>query len=354
MEKRFLLVLVLLVTGCLQQGDVTTRKGKLVVSSAAFPFYGTIPPHYTCDGENVNPPLMIECIPEGTTSLALTVEDTDANIGSWVHWVLFNVSPTELIEENTAPGVVGTNDFGLQSYNGPCPLSREHTFDFQVYALDIFLNLNSDATREDITRAMEGHILAEGELKGIYCNNSRYSMDVTPLKIRVKRGESAEFQIHTVFCNPAFSHNPVSFLIRGLHSSMEWHITPGYTLVVDSSSETPPGIYWLKIMGEARGCSRISYAALIIEGNSQDNRNIPRQEAVLPEVQDTVSSEDWTQFSGNAQHTSFSPIEVPETLEILWNYKVSPPGGHRRLCPQTAPALVDDKVYILICTPSPV
>lgn len=141
---------------------------ELKITSPAFANKGLIPAKYTCDGEDVNPPLSIEGIPEGTQSLALIVDDPDAPMGTWDHWTLWNILPLEKIEENNAPGVEGLNDFNKHSYGGPCPPSGTHRYFFKVYALDTKLNLKPNSRKKDLEKAMKEHILARGEIIGLY------------------------------------------------------------------------------------------------------------------------------------------------------------------------------------------
>jgi len=140
----------------------------LTVTSPGFENNNLIPSKYTCDGDDVNPPLIIEGIPEGTKSLVLIVDDPDAPMGTWDHWIVWNISPTSKIEENSVPGVEGLNDFRKHSYGGPCPPSGTHRYFFKVYALDTKLDLNSNSRKKNVEKAMKGHILAEGVLVGLY------------------------------------------------------------------------------------------------------------------------------------------------------------------------------------------
>lgn len=129
---------------------------------------GVIPVKYTCDGADINPPLRIEGIPEGTHSLVLIVDDPDAPGGTWDHWIVWNIPLVETIEEDSVPGTEGLNDFKTQSYGGPCPPSGTHRYFFKVYALDTTLDLPTTSTKTDVEQAMIGHILANGELIGLY------------------------------------------------------------------------------------------------------------------------------------------------------------------------------------------
>lgn len=141
---------------------------ELKITSPAFKNNDFIPVKYTCDGDDVNPPLKIEGIPKETKSLVLIVDDPDAPMGTWVHWVVWNISPTEKIEENSVPGVEGLNDFDKHSYGGPCPPSGTHRYFFKVYALDTKLDIKTNSRKEGVERATKEHILAKGEIVGIY------------------------------------------------------------------------------------------------------------------------------------------------------------------------------------------
>jgi Raf kinase inhibitor-like YbhB/YbcL family protein len=141
---------------------------ELSITSPAFENNGFIPMRYTCDGEDVNPPLKISGIPGGTQSLVLIVDDPDAPMGTWDHWVVWNIKPSEKIEENSVPGTEGLNSFNKHSYGGPCPPSGMHRYYFKVYALDTKLNLNPNSRKKDVEKAMEGHVLAKGEIIGRY------------------------------------------------------------------------------------------------------------------------------------------------------------------------------------------
>jgi hypothetical protein len=141
---------------------------ELTVSSPAFENNKLIPSKYTCDGDNVNPPLTIEGVPDETKSLVLIVDDPDAPMGTWDHWIVWNIPPTNKIEENTVPGTEGVNDSRKHSYGGPSPPWGTHRYFFKVYALDTKLDLNPNSRKKDVEKAMQGHILAKGELVGLY------------------------------------------------------------------------------------------------------------------------------------------------------------------------------------------
>jgi Raf kinase inhibitor-like YbhB/YbcL family protein len=137
---------------------------------------GWIPPRYTCDGANDSPTLEWSGVPEGAKALVLIVEDPDAPRGTFVHWILYGMHPDENgvadavgIEGPEAAGArQGRNDFGKLGYGGPCPPSGTHRYYFRLYALDAELDLAPGATRADVDRAMQGHVLAEAELMGRY------------------------------------------------------------------------------------------------------------------------------------------------------------------------------------------
>ena len=146
----------------------------LKISSPAFENGAKIPKKYTCDGENVNPPLKIENVPSNTKSFALVFDDIDAPRGSYVHWILWNMDPNVMeIKENSAPegAVQGMNDFKKRNYGGPCPPKRAHKYVFKIYALDSLLNLNPNSTKKDLEKAMEGHIISQFQLMGVYKRN---------------------------------------------------------------------------------------------------------------------------------------------------------------------------------------
>jgi len=150
---------------------------KLVLTSPAFAEGRPIPTKHTGDGKDVSPALQWSGVPDGTRSLALICDDPDAPVGTWVHWVLFNLPPTiaELPEnvppaENVANGAKqGQNDFGHLGYGGPAPPpGRPHRYFFKLYALDCEVALRPGATKRDLMKAFEGHVLAEGQLMGTY------------------------------------------------------------------------------------------------------------------------------------------------------------------------------------------
>lgn len=146
------------------------------LKSPAFNQGDLIPSKYTCDGENISPPLHWSDIPDNTKSLVIISDDPDAPAGIWTHWVLFNIpsDQTQVMESIPNSEVLtngtkqGINDFGRIGYGGPCPPGAEHRYYFRLYALDISLSFDPGATREEVLNAMEGHILGKGELMGRY------------------------------------------------------------------------------------------------------------------------------------------------------------------------------------------
>lgn len=149
------------------------------IRSSAFKPGGIVPTRYTCDGEDINPPLSIAGKPVGTKSFALIMDDPDLSaaakerlgISAYNHWVVFNLSPFtgDVSEGEVPPGaIVGKNSSGDSAYTGPCPPDREHRYFFRLYALDILLDLGPEAKKEELLRAMEGHVLGEAQLMGTY------------------------------------------------------------------------------------------------------------------------------------------------------------------------------------------
>ena len=145
-----------------------TIQRTLTLTSAAFEHDADIPQKYSCEADNVNPPLEFENLHGATKALAIIVEDPDAPSGDFIHWLCWNVSPHRPIQENSKPGVEGKNGIGKIGYTGPCPSSGKHRYVFTAYALDSKLNLKEGADKKQLLDAMQGHILAKGELMGYY------------------------------------------------------------------------------------------------------------------------------------------------------------------------------------------
>ena len=140
----------------------------LTISSPAFGSNEMIPEKYTCEGVNISQPLDITGIPEQAQCLALIMDDPDAPMGTWVHWVVWNIPVTHHLKENIVHGSQGLNDFKKYSYGGPCPPSGTHRYYFKIYALDELLILPATTNKKQLERAMSEHILAFGELIGLY------------------------------------------------------------------------------------------------------------------------------------------------------------------------------------------
>jgi Raf kinase inhibitor-like YbhB/YbcL family protein len=147
---------------------MTILAATLKVTSPAFTDNSTIPSKYSCEGSNFNPAVFIEYVPAKTKSLALILFDPDAPAGGFTHWVMWNIDPAGMIAENSAPGAQGKNGKGDNRYTGPCPPSGTHHYHFTAYALDTRLDLPATTGKEQLEMAMKGHILATGELIGLY------------------------------------------------------------------------------------------------------------------------------------------------------------------------------------------
>jgi Raf kinase inhibitor-like YbhB/YbcL family protein len=152
------------------------KGGTMELISSAFSEDAMIPGKYTCDGADVSPPLNWRALPAGTKSLALICDDPDAPVGTWVHWVYYDIpSEAEGLPENVVPderpaqgGTQGINDFRKVGYGGPCPPGGTHRYYFKLYALDTPLNLSPGATKKQVLKAMETHIIGQAQLMGKY------------------------------------------------------------------------------------------------------------------------------------------------------------------------------------------
>ncbi len=140
----------------------------LKITSSAFGDNELIPAQYTCDEKNISPPLSIEHVPVDAKSLALIVDDPDAPGGIWVHWIVWNIPVTQHLQENIVHGEEGLNDFQQYHYGGPCPPSGTHRYFFKVYALDTILHLPASTNKLQLEKAMSEHIIAFGEIIGLY------------------------------------------------------------------------------------------------------------------------------------------------------------------------------------------
>ena len=161
-----------------QEKKSTSAKGgaAMKLSSSAFTEGAMIPAKYTCDGVNISPPLKWSDAPEAAKSFTLICDDPDAPMGTWVHWVAYNIPPeaNELPEKvpvvDTLPDGTrqGINDFRKTGYGGPCPPGGTHRYYFKLYALDMELLVEPGMTKKKLLKAMEGHIVAEAQVMGKY------------------------------------------------------------------------------------------------------------------------------------------------------------------------------------------
>jgi len=141
------------------------------ITSTVFENNANIPRKYTCDGDNINPPLSFFEVPDNAKSLVLIVDDPDAPVGIFVHWVVYNIDPkTSDVFENNVPakGQSGISGFGKPGYGGPCPPSGTHRYFFKLYALDTMLDKLNNPDKKIVENAMQGHIITHAELIGLY------------------------------------------------------------------------------------------------------------------------------------------------------------------------------------------
>ncbi|GEM_PF-275196 len=166
------------------QTSVSPPLSSLSLTSSAFSHNGNIPVKYTCDGQDVNPPLQISGIPTKTKSLVLIMDDPDAvSVAGkvWDHWVVFNIDPsTKEIKEGQTIGTLGSTSSGSKKYEGPCP-PQQHSYSFRLYALDKTLDLQDGATKAQVESAMQGSILVQTELIGKYGGGTVTPFDIPPL-----------------------------------------------------------------------------------------------------------------------------------------------------------------------------
>jgi len=192
MRHALLLVLLLFLLGCSKPDTIryrmsdnstlsneiqiknneVTNMTPLKITSPSFNNNELIPAKYTCEGLDINPEIDIANIPKEAKTLALIVDDPDAPMGTWDHWIVFNISPSAVIKEDSIPGVEAINSFRKNHYGGPCPPSGTHRYFFKVYALNTSLPLSSKVNKQDMEKAMQGHIIAQGELVGLYRKRS--------------------------------------------------------------------------------------------------------------------------------------------------------------------------------------
>src|SRR5574337_279857 len=149
---------------------------KMELKSQSFQAGEMIPAKYTCDGQDISPPLHWSDPPAGTSGFALISDDPDAPVGTWVHWVMWNIPAGSRVLDENLPKTAslpngtkqGTTDFRRIGYGGPCPPSGTHRYFFKLYALDTTLDLPANTTKKDLEKAMQGHILGQAELMGTY------------------------------------------------------------------------------------------------------------------------------------------------------------------------------------------
>ena len=174
--KKMLILFLIIITIFLAlvfHGKIINNKiiGDMKLSSSAFDGNRAIPVKYTCQGSGINPPLMFNEIPKDAKSLALILEDPDAPGGTFVHWVIYNIPPNEkgigegMILPNKEDGI---NSTGKTGFIAPCPPSGTHHYNFKLYALDNLLNIQDHPDRDMLLKSMDGHILDQTELVGLY------------------------------------------------------------------------------------------------------------------------------------------------------------------------------------------
>jgi len=173
MFASIIIFLVTITLGCMEK----EKPSKEILVNTVFEPFGYIPKKYTCDADDVSPPLILSEIPNSTKSLVIICEDIDAPGGKFIHWIAWNIEPTLEIPENIPKKDIvyfpikmnqGKNDFGKIGYNGPCPPpGKPHRYIFNIYALDIKLEGRFDES--SLRRAIENHIIGYGKIVGLYC-----------------------------------------------------------------------------------------------------------------------------------------------------------------------------------------
>jgi len=167
----FFLIILCSCVGKKTQEILTINNIAMKLSSSAFLNNSKLPAKYSCDGQRINPPLEIKDVPGNAQSLVLIVDDPDAPMGTFVHWLVWNIDPkTAEIPENSIPAGAkqGTNSGGRTGYFPPCPPSGTHRYIFKLFALDKVLNLTPNASKDNLEQSMQGHILDSVELIGLY------------------------------------------------------------------------------------------------------------------------------------------------------------------------------------------
>jgi len=174
-NKTIFILLLGFVAITLLNTRIASGEGTMKITSPEFENNKTIPMKFSCMGKDINPALLIEGIPAEAKSLALIMDDPDAPRGTWVHWVVYDIPviPASLqagvvIEENSIPGKQGVNNSGKKNYGGPCPPSGVHRYFFKIYALDMNFDCEEGINKEELEKAMQGHILDKAEMVGLF------------------------------------------------------------------------------------------------------------------------------------------------------------------------------------------
>ncbi len=165
-----IIILAVIFLGLVSAVSAQTQGGgmNMKITSPEFKHNEYIPKKFTCQGQDINPTLQIADYPKEAKSLALIMDDPDAPMGTWVHWVVFDIPPTTQIKENSIPGKQGSSSSGKNAYHGPCPPFGTHRYFFKIYALDTVLNLGEGINKAGLEKAMQGHIIDKAELIGLY------------------------------------------------------------------------------------------------------------------------------------------------------------------------------------------
>jgi Raf kinase inhibitor-like YbhB/YbcL family protein len=184
-KNLFILLLIILLYSCQNrnqevkhQEEVSKEERRITgmkITSSEFIDGELMPAKYTCDGQNISPPLSWNAIPDGVKSFAIICDDPDAPSGDWVHWIIYNIpSGVNELKENfpkekkTADGTKqGINDFRKTGFDGPCPPGGTHRYYFKLYAIDFIID-KDDLTKSGLLNAMEGHVIAQAQLTGKY------------------------------------------------------------------------------------------------------------------------------------------------------------------------------------------
>jgi hypothetical protein len=167
-KETFFILLTILVLTNFTEAVYSQGGQNMKITSPEFQHNQFIPKKFTCEGQDISPALIIDGIPKEAKSLSLIVDDPDAPMGTWVHWVVYDIPIIKRIEGDSIPGKQGMNNFGRKDYGGPCPPSGTHRYFFKIYALDTTLDLNEGISKGALEKAMQGHILDKAELIGLY------------------------------------------------------------------------------------------------------------------------------------------------------------------------------------------